>query len=120
MFPDDRALAFSVLAEPGTGRFRLSPAYDLLCTRLVIPDDPLALPLGGRDRRLTRHGWLAFAAYAGLGRAAQRELQRLAARREPLTRVINASFLPREQKEAYVDLVAQRTEVLRARSAPDP
>ena len=61
------------------GLHRLSPAYDLVCTRLVIPDDQLALPVGGKRERLTRHDWLDFAKYAGLPeRSAQRVVATIA------------------------------------------
>lgn len=103
---------FSLLAEREGGRYRLSPAYDLLCTRLVIPDDPLALPLGGRDRRLTRRAWLTLAKYAGLGRAAEREIERLAAQLGAIKGLIAASYLPQEQQDAYSQLVSSRVQRL--------
>jgi serine/threonine-protein kinase HipA len=40
---------FSLLASRD-GLQRLSPAYDQLCTCLVIPDDPLALTVGGKKK----------------------------------------------------------------------
>jgi hypothetical protein len=39
------------------GLHALSPVYDLLCSRLVIPDDPMALTVAGKkDRWVLRHG----------------------------------------------------------------
>ena len=61
---------FSLLTLPDATR-RLSPAYDLACTRLVIPDDDgLALPLGGRKKKLTRRHWLEFGEYCQIPRKA--------------------------------------------------
>src|SRR5205807_741367 len=54
---------FSVLASSG-GLQRLSPAYDLLCTRLVISDDPLALPVLGKRDKVTRKTWVELGEYA--------------------------------------------------------
>ena len=103
---------FSVQADPDTGRYHLSPAYDLLCTRLVIERDRLALPLDGRDRHLTRRSWLDFAAYAGLGKAGMREIERLAAKQAQVLGLIRKSFLPPELREAYAELIVRRSAVL--------
>jgi len=56
---------FSIVTG-GSGINRLSPAYDLVCTRLVIEDDDLALPVSGRTSKLTRRDWAAFGEYCGL------------------------------------------------------
>ena len=57
---------FSLLTLPDAIR-RLSPAYDLVCTRLVLPtDDSLALPIGGRNKNLTKRHWLEFGEYCRL------------------------------------------------------
>ncbi len=56
---------FSLLADE-QGILRLTPAYDLVCTRLVIQNDPLALPVGGKKDNLSRNSWLEFAAYCQL------------------------------------------------------
>jgi hypothetical protein len=42
---------------------RLSRAYDLVCTKLVIPGDTLAMPVGGRDKNSTKRKWFEFAEY---------------------------------------------------------
>lgn len=36
-----------VYADPHAGDVRMAPAFDIVCTRAYIPDDPLALTLGG-------------------------------------------------------------------------
>ena len=56
---------FSIVTG-GSGIHRLSPAYDLVCTRLVIDDDDLALPVNGKTSKLTRRDWVAFGEYCGL------------------------------------------------------
>lgn len=93
--------------------YRLSPAYDLLCTRLVIDDDPMALPMGGRDRRFSRASWIAFARYCDIPlRAADRILahpRRLADHAEQL---VQRSYLPEPMKQAYTLLLQERSEAL--------
>ena len=58
---------FSLLtSEDGT--VALSPAYDLVSSRLVIPeeDEELALSLNGKHNRLRRADFLAFADHVGI------------------------------------------------------
>jgi serine/threonine-protein kinase HipA len=51
------------LTYPDGRAARLAPAYDLLCTRAYIPDDRLALNLGG-ERRFASIGAAHFASLA--------------------------------------------------------
>jgi serine/threonine-protein kinase HipA len=103
---------FSLITTP-EGIHRLSPAYDLVCTKLVIPDDTLALTVGGRDRNLTRREWLEFAEYCELPeRAAQRLLSEQIESLEPALQLINASFLSPRMKEQYQELLRRNTSVL--------
>jgi serine/threonine-protein kinase HipA len=64
---------FALLTLPDKTR-QLSPAYDLLCTRLAIPEDGLALTIGGRNKRLTRRKWLDFGDYCGIPPKAVRRI----------------------------------------------
>lgn len=104
------------LLTTADGLHQLSPAYDLLCTRLVIANDPLALPVSARKDRLDRATWLRFAEYARIPpSAAHRVLD------TPL-RTLNAaldlcerSFLPDEYKAAYTVLLRERAEGLAAK-----
>ena len=66
----------SLLITP-EGIRRLAPAYDMLCTRLVIPKDrELALSIGGKRAKLTRKSWTDFAKYCQI---AERATERLLA-----------------------------------------
>jgi serine/threonine-protein kinase HipA len=92
------------------GITRLTPAYDLVCTRLVIPDDQLALPLEGKKDNLRRGVWRRFAEYCGLPeKVALRLLDKQASVLSEATALIDRSFLPPDQKEAYKRLIADRT-----------
>lgn len=105
---------FSLLTT-SEGLSRLSPAYDLVCTQLVIPDDTLALPVDGRDKNLTRRKWLDFAEYCGIPeRAAKRVISEQIDALEPASRLLSASFLPSDMKEQYESIVRENTAVLSA------
>jgi serine/threonine-protein kinase HipA len=97
------------------GRWRLAPAYDLICTRLPIPSDrELALPICGKKSNLTKTVWLDFAMYCQIPeRATKRLFQEQIDAREPSLRFIENSFLPNNLKAAYQEIVKQNTELLK-------
>jgi len=102
---------FSLITAEGF--HRLSPAYDLVCTKLVIPDDRLALSIGGRDRKLTRQNWTDFAVYCALPeRAAKRLISNQIEALESSLQLISASFLSNELKQDYEGIVRQNKTVL--------
>jgi serine/threonine-protein kinase HipA len=103
---------FSLLTTRN-GIRRLSPAYDLVCTKLVIPDDALSLTIGGRDKKLTRRRWLDFATYCRLPeRAAKRVLSEQIDALAGALGYIERSFLPEAMKERYAEIVRENTSVL--------
>jgi len=93
---------------------RLTPAYDLVSTHLVIPGDPLALPIGGKKAHLVRSDWLHLADYCKLPRAiAERILGEQENATEQAMNWVHRSFLPPDQKAAYAALLGERTARLR-------
>ena len=111
----DRHLKNFSLLRTAEGRWRLAPAYDLICTRLPIPSDrDLALPICGKKSNLSRQSWLDFAEYSQIPeRAAMRLLQEQIGVLNPSLILIDASFLPDELKARYQEIVRQNTELLR-------
>jgi serine/threonine-protein kinase HipA len=100
------------------GNYRLSPAYDLLCTRLVIADDLLALSVGGNKRNVTRKQWMTYAAYSKVPpRAAGRVLDEIAAAIEDATAMIERSALPAEMRRDYAALIRTRASLLASPTA---
>lgn len=104
---------FSILAT--RDRFQqLSPAYDLLCTQLVIEGDQLALPVLGKKDKLTRESWMQFADYCKLGpRAAERVLGNITDALGQALELVARSALPVEFKAAYRAILEERTGVLK-------
>ncbi len=95
---------------------RLAPAYDLLCTRLVIPKDRhLSLSIVGKKAKLTRDNWLEFADYCGItSRAAERVISEQVSALAPSIELIRNSFLTDELKEQYVEIINVNTSILAA------
>ncbi len=103
---------FSLVASED-GILQLTPAYDLLCTRLVIPKDLLALPIVGKNDNLRRGSWRRFATYCKLPeKAAERVLTKQISILDEALRLVDRSFLPHDQKEDYKHLIEERTKML--------
>jgi serine/threonine-protein kinase HipA len=103
----------SLLITP-EGICRLAPAYDLLCTRLVIPKDrQLSLSIVGKKAKLTRASWLKFADYCGIARKATERLlaEQVSAIGQSLA-LIRSSFLPDRLKEQYIEILTANTAIL--------
>lgn len=93
------------------GIVKLTPAYDLVSTHLVMEGDPQALPIGGRNRKIQRSTWLKFAKYCGIGdKAASRVLDRQASVLLKAHQLIDNCFLPTPMKEELKNLTTERTE----------
>ncbi len=109
---------FSLLTLPDATRM-LSPAYDLVCTQLMMTDDDsLALPMGGRTRNFTRRDWFDFGAYCELPkRAVQRIVAAQVRALEPSIGLIDRSFLPEKKKEEYENIAREHSDVLSSESS---
>jgi serine/threonine-protein kinase HipA len=95
------------------GAYRLAPAYDLVSTRLVIPDDRLALPVAGNDRNVTRRQWLELAARCDLPpKVGAAVMQEVGSATDDAATLIEQSALPTSFREAYVALIRERRRVL--------
>ncbi len=95
------------------GMLGLSPAYDLVATRMVIPEhsdrEELALPVNGRKRKLTRKDFLAFGASLGiLPVVIDRTLARFGRSTTRWQAHIDKSFLPPALQGEYRALLAGR------------
>ena len=110
----DHHLKNLALLTTPEGILRLTPAYDLVCTRLVLPNDmDLAMPIGGKKTELRRNTWLAFADYCGIPkRAAERLLSSQINATGPAIELIHSSFLPDAQKKQYVEILNVNTAIL--------
>jgi serine/threonine-protein kinase HipA len=108
---------FSLWRDPRGQRIRMSPAYDLLSTRLLLSakDDPeeMALPVSGKKHKLQ---WRDFLALAEAYRLPLRPVMRF---REQLLDdffaaldLVDRSFLSGERKEEFLTILRERSERL--------
>jgi serine/threonine-protein kinase HipA len=93
----------------------LSPAYDLLSTKLLIPKDKedLALPLNGKKNNFKKKDLDLFATQLGINEAALRKIyDRFYASFPEMNKLINKSFLSKEMKDNYNLLLDKRKKVI--------
>ena len=101
------------LIYPVEGMVKLSAAYDMLATRLLIPekDDPeeLALTVSGKKRKLTLKDFSRFATNLGLNEKQIKNVFKRFSKAIPETRaVIDHGFLPDNQAKAFKQLITDR------------
>lgn len=101
------------LYAPTVGEYQLTPAYDLLSTALVIPEDSeeLALTLCGKKRKLTQQHFREAMTASGLDeKICENIFTRFARILPEWEACIRQSFLPKEMQEQYVALIRHKFE----------
>ena len=86
----------------------LSPAYDLLCTKMAMPDDKdeMALTINAKKRKLRRSDFDSLANNLNIPeRALQRIYKRFADKLNAANMWIDTSFLPDELKSEYKQIL---------------
>jgi serine/threonine-protein kinase HipA len=116
----DAHLKNFALMESEQGDYLLAPAYDLLCTALHIDDGNLALNNGLYEGDMdepsyrnygmyTRQSFMAFAEKIGVQAAISEKIIDASLNAVlPATELIDRSFLSKEAKEKYKDIVGDR------------
>lgn len=97
---------FSLYAPEG--QYQFSPAYDLLSTSIVLPEDEeeLALTLNGKKKRLKREDFEKVMNESGMDRKSISKMFQKIKRTIPLWyEIIGNSFLPEEAKLAFISQI---------------
>ena len=95
--------------------YSLTPAYDLLSTALVMPEDneELALTLNGKKRKIKKNDFHASMRSSGLdGKVIENIFNKFAKAYDKWMSFIDISFLPDEIKMHYKDLITNRLSAL--------
>ena len=88
----------------------LAPAYDLVCTKIVIPEDKeeMALTINARKRKLERSDFDNFAKTLKIpAKAMENCYNKFANRINSANEWIDISFLPHMTKEKYKNIIAE-------------
>ncbi len=94
------------------GRVRLAPAYDLVCSRIILPNeaDESALTIQGRKSKLRRKEIDLLADYLGIPEKVR--FARFTGQKENIRIKVAASLLPEYLAEALDKLILERFERL--------
>jgi len=96
---------------PGSQRYVLSAAYDMLPTNIVLPEDTeqLALTMNGKKSNLKRADFFAFADSCGIPvKSAEKMIRKIADLRPVYLSMCGDSYLPFEMKETLEKLIIER------------
>ncbi len=101
------------LSRNDKGHYRLTPAYDLVPTRLLLSEreDPeeLALHLNGKKSRLKRQDFIDYGSYLKVpDKVVKMTLNKLASSMPKMLKWIEISFLSEELKTSYKQLITDR------------
>jgi serine/threonine-protein kinase HipA len=93
---------------------RLSPAYDIVCSKLVIPNEgDSALTINGKNNNLTHNDFRIFAESFRIPEKVRYE--KFEGQRERIKQFIQTSQLPADFKKRFVEIVLSRYERLKIR-----
>ena len=98
------------------GGYTLTPAYDMLSTTLVMPDDPeeLALTLNGKKRKLRKADFIKSITASGVDEKVIDNIARKFGRALPKWfELIDRSFLPLDLCRAYKNVILRRMIMLK-------
>ncbi|WP_321330772.1 HipA domain-containing protein [uncultured Bacteroides sp.] len=98
------------------GRYTLTPAYDMLSTALVMPEDTeeLALTLSGKKRKIKKSDFIAaFKASELEAKAIENMFARFQRAVPKWMEFIDISFLPQEMKDGFKEIISQRISMLK-------
>ncbi len=100
---------YSIL-ESDEGNLRLSPAYDIVSSKLVIPDEEdSALTINGKHNRITRNDFEKLSEYLQIpGKAAESIFKRMSQIRAAAKKEIDCSLLKNKDKETVFDIIEDR------------
>lgn len=93
------------------GRYVLTPAYDMLSTALVMPEDTeeLALTLSGKKRKIKKADFVASMQASGLeDKIIENIFNKFANAKKKWFEFIEQSFLPGEMKEDFKTIIVEK------------
>ncbi len=108
---------FSLWRDPRNQLIRMSPGYDFVSTRLLIPShqdsEELVLPLNGRKNKLRWSDFKAFGSHLKIPSKVQERIrEKMLDQFFSCEALIEKSFLTESTKEAYTDLIIKRSKQL--------
>ena len=103
------------LYAPDNEAFQITPAYDLLSTKLVMPEDTeeLALTLCGKKRNLKRDHFVSAMADCGLStKVIDKIFAKYGKALPKIHRLIAGSFLPAEMQSRLIKIIETNLKII--------
>lgn len=107
---------FSLFEEvPYSSIYRLTPAYDLISTKIVLNDDEdLALSMNGKKKNFTKKDFYKFASYIGIeNKIVDKIIQSYIEKEAETYTRIDESFLNKEMKNKLKDIFKNHIEIFK-------
>lgn len=104
------------LYSPDNENFELTPAYDLLSTKLMMPEDTeeLALTLCGKKKKLKREHFVSSMTASNLH---PKVIDRIFAKYEKalpkICQLISDSFLPAEMQSRFIEIIKNNLNIIK-------
>lgn len=101
---------FSLYAKE-QGIYDLTPAYDMLSTALVMPEDTeeLALALNGKKRKIKKTDFIASMQSSGLDeKVIENIFRKFLKINDKWSEFIDCSFLPNDMKDGFKGIIAEK------------
>ncbi len=89
------------------GQKRLSPAYDIVCSKLVTKDDESALKINGKNNKLGRGDFNTLADYFKIPEKVR--YKKFEKKFDVMKRIIESSYLDKEKQERFIKIIKERT-----------
>lgn len=99
------------MIKPPDKGYRLAPAYDIINSRLVMPDetDEMAISLNGRRNNISVRDFRALADYLEMNdKAYQNILNQVMSLNTKINNIVEPSFLPKNLKEQFLVIFSER------------
>lgn len=101
--------------DEGSGKYILSPAYDLLPVKILLPEDreDFALSINKKKIDLKRKDFFVFAYRCGISqKPAEKMIAKLLSMIEQLISICENSLLPDDLKKQFIELINNRCKIL--------
>ena len=105
---------FSLLRREDVG-YQLSPAYDVLNSRLVLSEEKedMCLSLQGKRNNISQKDFQGLSGHFGLtGKQVNNALERLIMLRSPIEKMIEVSFLEERLRNRFLEIFKKRMETI--------
>ena len=104
---------YSLVKNPKSGHIELSPSYDYVSTKLLMPEDTeeTALTINGKKSKITVRDWKSLAASMGFDEGHfQSRVKQFKKWEDKFYDVVEKSFISRDQKNRFKEIIQNNME----------